>query len=425
MAKLPAIPTGKELELFLAALFQASGFFVEKNIVEPDLLELDAVVTSYKPTPGESILIEVKSGNWGFSDVFKILGWKTYLGLPKAAFFVRTSQEKPDFTIKKRKLEPYGVQLVEIEEIEKAREVFLSEGFPPIADELMFSIWRYSYWMEAQLIETLRQARKSFPDRVGPKEALDYYSLVNNTVFFVKDKLQKVLELYQAYQRHPRLTLGVASEMAGKSYDPETADPNNQFIREAIWNCKHYLLQACLYVEHRARLSIMKSVVDYLIEKQAGKVTDAGREQELPDNCRLALEQLEQAEAFSLYPYLWQVFLWGWGGFLLKDREEELAQLSTQTGLTVQGINDAFRIYDEFFPINNGWWTEQHNTHWRMVKLVPAPFRGLGTFQRFTRLNFKSYRDFGYTDMTTRDLVKWHNAGADLIEKDTSDLVKV
>ena len=89
MAKLPKTPTGKELEDFVAALFQTSEFFVEKNIQEEKVLELDAVVTVYDGGKPEPFLVEVKSGDWGYRDIFKVLGWMTYLGLPRGVFVVR------------------------------------------------------------------------------------------------------------------------------------------------------------------------------------------------------------------------------------------------------------------------------------------------------------------------------------------------
>ena len=70
-----------EREEYVAALFQAARYFVEKNVVErePDgnILELDAVVTAYETVPPETVIVEAKSGSWGFADIFKVLGWMT------------------------------------------------------------------------------------------------------------------------------------------------------------------------------------------------------------------------------------------------------------------------------------------------------------------------------------------------------------
>ena len=78
MAELTDMPKGKELEEFVAAHFQCAGYYVEKNITEQhvhQVLELDVVATKYVDATPEKMLVEVKSGNWGFPDLFKVCGW--------------------------------------------------------------------------------------------------------------------------------------------------------------------------------------------------------------------------------------------------------------------------------------------------------------------------------------------------------------
>lgn len=80
---LPESPKGEELEDYIAALFQASGHFVEKQIIErdpADILELDIFATDYGPDEVVRRLVEVKGGKWGFTDLFKVVGWMEYLG---------------------------------------------------------------------------------------------------------------------------------------------------------------------------------------------------------------------------------------------------------------------------------------------------------------------------------------------------------
>jgi len=102
MATLPDVPQGKELEDYVAALLQCADYFIEKNIIQggcAEVLELDMVATCYVGGAPKRLLFEVKSGDWGFSDIFKHLGWKTYLGQGKidSAYFVATglSADKP------------------------------------------------------------------------------------------------------------------------------------------------------------------------------------------------------------------------------------------------------------------------------------------------------------------------------------------
>src|SRR4051794_29750037 len=92
---LPIIPgAGRELEDYVAGLLQAAGYFVEKNVRErgfTDVLELDAVATSYDEPVPTVFLAEAKGGRWGFPDLFKIAGWMQYLRIARGGFFVKES----------------------------------------------------------------------------------------------------------------------------------------------------------------------------------------------------------------------------------------------------------------------------------------------------------------------------------------------
>src|SRR5688500_16097158 len=70
---IPSLPT--ELEDCAAALFQASGHFVERNVIErnvTEILEMDAVATSYDDAKPASLIAEAKTGDWGYADIFKL-----------------------------------------------------------------------------------------------------------------------------------------------------------------------------------------------------------------------------------------------------------------------------------------------------------------------------------------------------------------
>jgi hypothetical protein len=74
---LPDIPEGKGLEDFVAAFFQTAGQYVERSIIQretEEILELDLLTTAYNDSIPTYLLTEVKSGKWGFSDLFKLSG---------------------------------------------------------------------------------------------------------------------------------------------------------------------------------------------------------------------------------------------------------------------------------------------------------------------------------------------------------------
>ena len=44
------------------------------------------------------------------------------------------------------------------------------------------------------------------------------------------------------------------------------------------------------------------------------------------------VEELSSTKSFRMFPVFWQVFLWSWGGFLLKDHlDEEYADVENET----------------------------------------------------------------------------------------------
>ena len=61
------------------------------------MLELDIIITDYNQSPPALKLIELKSGGWGFSDLFKIKGWIDYLNILEAVFIVQQEKKNIEF----------------------------------------------------------------------------------------------------------------------------------------------------------------------------------------------------------------------------------------------------------------------------------------------------------------------------------------
>ena len=424
MAKLPTVPTGKELEDFVAALLQCTRHFVEKNIQERNVFELDVVATSYSKASPEDRVFEVKGGkDWGFPDVFKLLGQMTYLDVPRGALIAAQRPQDKALELYQDRCQRVNIDLLLIEDIDAAREIFKSKGYGT-ADEMLHELWRFSFWIERCLIQVLRQMAKTNQQAQAPREALRYYNLVNSGVFLTRDVVERVSQLYEAYKDHPYLTAGAAREMDGGVFDP-VSPGGSPLIRKALFKGQHPLLQACMYLEHRARLSILKGAVDYLC-KRAKQPQTSGRRvladfglTLLPTTFLRGLSAIEKEPNFCLYPLFWQVFLWGWGGFILKDQqEEEFQELSAQTGLPVDCIPAALQAFDKLFPISDGWLREISTASYRLVTMVPWPFCGIGAFQRFLRKKVENYSDLKLSGQyTASDLVHWHNAGVQIIEQ--------
>ena len=138
-----------------------------------------------------------------------------------------------------------------------------------------------------------------------------------------------------------------------------------------------------------------------------------------------SLGELGQAKSFCLFPVFWQVFLWGWGGFLLKDRlDQEYADLEKETGVPIADIPAALRVFDKLFPMPGGWFKEPADDSRKVLALMPAAMRGVGAFRRSVRSETQNYADLGYKDATTGRLVQDHNTVVRLLDVNDKDLVK-
>src|SRR5207244_13305722 len=63
---------------------------------------------------------------------------------------------------------------------------------------------------------------------------------------------------------------------------------------------------------------------------------------------RAGLSELKTHKYFKRYPAFWQVFLWGFGGFYLKDRQaQEFAWLAEDTGIPPDEIPNALKRSEE------------------------------------------------------------------------------
>jgi len=143
----PEVPTGKELEDYVAGLFQSTQHYVEKNVCETDVLELDVMATSFASGQPDPHLIEVKGGQWGFSDLFKVVGWMHYLSIPKGLFITTRGPEDKPVEFYSERVGRKGLRVLVIGDVANARRTFGTAGFGTV-DEGAHDLWRYSFWTE-------------------------------------------------------------------------------------------------------------------------------------------------------------------------------------------------------------------------------------------------------------------------------------
>ena len=51
-----------------------------------------------------------------------------------------------------------------------------------------------------------------------------------------------------------------------------------------------------------------------------------------------------------------------------------------------------------------------------LVKMMPAPLRGLGAFHRSRLYGIEQYGELGYSDYTCQDMARDHDCGAQLLD---------
>ena len=421
MAQLNPDPRGWELEDLVAAHFASRGCYVETGVKErrPDeLLELDAVWTDYSKEPQVAKPVEVKSGDWGLGDVFKFFGWTTYLRLQPGQFVYKRPCGRLDPESLRHVERRTGITFLHVEKPEDADAQFKMLGLPDPASEYLPDIWRYSYWCQRRLLRSLNEGIQKGICPGSFKAAKEYYQLINDAVFFLPDVRERVGELLDAHLAHPLLALSAAYELETGRVD-FSAPPQTETFKKAYYRGAHFPIQACWYLAHRARLYILKAVVDYWLARERGEIAKrvlklgdalidltAGR---LSAAMARGINELSAAKSLRCFPAFWQTFLWSWGGFLLKDRvDREYEVLSKETGVPVAEVPVALSAFDKLFPIDGGWFREPAGDSRKVLVLMPPTLRGLGAFRRRVSAEVDHYDDLGYSDSTALRLI-WDN----------------
>jgi len=437
MPQLTANPAGLELEDFVAAHLAARGAFVERGVTDrdpQDLLELDVVWTDYREPTASRRPIEIKSGQWGLGELFKFYGWIRYLDLPAGLFVCRQLPGRVEPDALERLTARLGVRLLHIQDPENCDNEFNGLGLAQPPAPYLPGLWRYSFWVQRRLIKSLSLCIDHGVCRTSAIAAKDYFKLINDAVFFEPDVRERVNLLLNAHREHPRLGHSVAAELAGLPADLVDAPTTDVFKNALFWG-RHPPVQASLLLAHRARLSILKAAVDYILLSRTGRLKpeietvfgpriDMGVGGVYASFVR-AVERYRDAATVHLYPVLWQSFMWIWGGFfLLSKYDEEAAALSRETGVPEGEVENALSMFDALFPFAGGWFNQPTGASRRVLKLMPPAIRGIGAYGRLLRYGLEEYAQFGHQDRTDRHLASDHNAGSRLLDCLAEDLIQ-
>lgn len=424
--ELPDLPTDIDFEDLIAAEFQLSGYFLERNIIErgeAEVLELDIVKTSYRNEIPELEMIEVKSGKWGFNEVFKLRGWMTYLNQEVGHLIIKQKREEFGFIFEKAKL--LNIKLTQTDG--DAKKPNLIEIDDATKDEI--DAWRYSYWIERELIKIIKVKKKENRESKCYQVASDYYQHLSGGIYFNDTVAEKLDNLYRWHTEHPNLSASTSNEIENGEFTDKNGILKKHF-KSTFYDCEINEIQATSFIEYKAKLQILKNAVDFSLYQQSGEEAKADKiefqlgdmefwkSNSLPYSFHNGIEYLRAGSNYKLYPILWSYYIFVFGGYILKDYQSaEYSYLEKRTGVPISEIDYALKAFDIFFPSEKGWFVETDKV--RLLKIFPSPLRGVGTNFRkdlFLKEN-EEYLTLGSHDKrTVSDLLKWNNCGYFLLK---------
>jgi len=248
-------PKHKELEEFVSSFFQSHGYYIERNIIEREIeevLELDIIITDYQLDLTDIRLIEVKSSKWGFHDIFKVRGWMDYLSISNALLITDNSKggERDDFC--KQKAEGLTVDLIIIPNLEQTADCLQNYAKEEQIDEIDIRIWRYSYWIERNMIKHIIHKKKSNKNINRYNILSNYYHTVNSSIFFEENLIDRVFHLYMAFQDNPRISAKCSHEMIGEDFDGDHRILPEQIFDDTYFQGKYNDFQISTLEETRA-----------------------------------------------------------------------------------------------------------------------------------------------------------------------------
>ena len=423
------IPKDKSYEDYVAALLNAGGYYLERNVLlrdKTDVLELDIVTNSFNESYVDKTILEVKSGGWGFPEIFKVKGWMVYLNLPKASFVVQ--KENGAMAKYQEVAEELSVNLVSTPEHEgKLDETELCKIYEikkhKHNEDIVASL-RFAFSLERKMVDIIQHTAKSVTDKEGYDALKEYLFEINCNSFFVPDTKARVTRIFGAYTSYKNITARIDHERAGEKFaeiSDDVAITDDTFI-SLFYSCTaSQILYCSLYVEWLQRMSMLKCCVEEMQRPKQHRLFDFSV---LPAKLEKRMEELKEHAHYYLYPYFWQIFIYLFGGFILNDKkDEEYKLLSELSGIPETEIDNALSALDILFPFGHdkNWLLELENSHITVLQLFPIPLCGIGA--NFRREIYSDTADYsGLRTIlsgvhTCNDLQKWNNLGYDFLEK--------
>ncbi|MCW3105198.1 MAG: hypothetical protein JWO09_3638 [Bacteroidetes bacterium] len=424
-------PLEKDYEDYICAYFQSGGLYVEKSIIHretEEILELDIITTDFNPNETKKKLIEIKSGNWGFSEIFKVKGWLFYLKMEAGIFIVKKPRDSFEYFYKKAA--ELGIELIDNSDLTKTKislEKFLHQQAEPKEIETL----RFSYLLERKLLKQIKEFKKQFPANQGFINLDDYFFKINSGSFFSSNPVRRIKQLFETYIKYKNITAKLCYELEYGEYNNDVEELSENCFKNLFYNAENSPLQIALYIEHIARMTILKSCIEQLLRKHKelfgnDKFLESIDYLSIPQTIKNGLELLVREPYFHRYPIFWQFFTYVMGGFILTDlRNEEYKYISENTGIPMEEIPNAFGSFNKLFPKEGGWMFSIPRSNIEWHRFFPLAFCGVGAnHRRFLHLKNLNSEDQTYEELdkllggrkTMADLIKWNNLGHEILK---------
>lgn len=424
-------PIEKDYEDYICAYFQSGGLYVEKSIIHretEEILELDIIFTDFDSDNVSRKLVEIKSGNWGFNEIFKVKGWLVYLKIDDGIFIIKKTRNSFDYF--KRKASELSVELIDNSDLSKTNEC-LGKFLHQPAEEKEIETLRFSYLLERKLLKQIKDLKKEQPENQGFKNLDDYFFKINSGTFFSSSPVRRIKQLFETFIKYKNITAKICYELETGKYDENVEELSNECFKSLFYKGENSPLQIALYIEHMARLTILKSCTEHLLRNHKetfweDKFSESLDYLSIPQTIKHGLEVLVKEPFFHRYPVFWQFFTYVMGGFILTDlRDKEYAYISENTGIPVEEIPNAFDSFNKLFPKPGGWMFTMPRSNIEWHRFFPIPFSGVGAnHRRFIHLQEFSEEKKTYEELaklingqkTMADIIKWNNLGYEILK---------
>ncbi len=424
-------PIEYDYEDYIASYFQTGGLYVERSIIHrerEEILELDIIITDFEEGKASKKLVEIKSGKWGFNEIFKVKGWLVFLDIDEGVFIVR--KQRDSFKYFEKKAFELGICLLDNSDLSQTNQCLKSFLHRSVKDKEIETL-RFSYLLERKLLKKIKNLKNSSPENQGFRNLDDYFFKINSGSFFSNNPIRRIKQLFEVYLKYKNLTAKICHELTTGSYDDNIEIMVGDCYARTFYKAENSPLQISLYVEHIARVTILKSCIEYLIRNHKesfgeDKFIESIDYLSIPQTIKTGLDELVKEPYFHKYPIFWQFFTYVMGGFILTDlKQEEYEYISKNTGIPIDEIPNAFNSYNKLFPKDEGWMYQLPKSNIEWHRFFSLPFCGIGANHRRSihlehleesEQTFEELEKLVGGSKTMTDLIKWNNLGYDIIK---------